>query len=58
MNRLNDSGALYLTHTQLDERLVLRLAIGAPSTRREHMERAWTLIVAIAHDLAAENQVE
>ena len=58
MNRLNDSGALYLTHTQLDERLVLRLAIGAPSTRREHMERAWTLIVATARDLAAENQVE
>ena len=28
MNRLNRSGALYLTHTILDDQLVLRLAIG------------------------------
>ena len=54
MNRLNESGALYLTHTRLDERLVLRLAVGSPATRRTHIERAWALIVETAGALAAE----
>ena len=54
MNRLNESGALYLTHTKLDDRLVLRLAVGSPATRREHIERAWALIVETAGALSAE----
>ena len=54
MNRLNESGALYLTHTRLDDRLVLRLAVGSPSTRRAHIERAWALIVETAGALSAE----
>ncbi len=54
MNRLNDSGALYLTHTRLDGRFVLRLAVGATATRRRHVEGAWTRIVETARTLAAE----
>ena len=54
MNRLNESGALYLTHTRLDGRLALRLAVGATATRREHVERAWARIVGAARDLSAE----
>ena len=53
MTRLNDSGALYLTHTRLDDRLVLRLAIGAPATRREHVEAAWARIVETAREISA-----
>ncbi|MCY4373804.1 MAG: hypothetical protein OXC31_08475 [Spirochaetaceae bacterium] len=33
MNRLNESGALYLTHAMLDDRFVLRLAVGSSATR-------------------------
>ena len=54
MNRLNESGALYLTHTRLDDRLVLRLAVGSPATRPEHIERAWARIVETANALSAE----
>ena len=53
MNRLNRSGALYLTHTILDDQLVLRLAIGALATRREHVEGAWARITDTARALAA-----
>ena len=53
MNRLNESGALYLTHTRLDDRLVLRLAVGAPATRRAHVEAAWARIVETARALSA-----
>ena len=54
MDRLNRSGALYLTHTRLDGRLVLRLAVGAPATRRVHIEAAWARIVETAGELSAE----
>ncbi len=54
MNRLNESGALYLTHTRLDDWLVLRLAVGSPVTRQEHIERAWARIVETAGTLSAE----
>ena len=54
MDRLNRSGALYLTHTRLDDRLVLRLAVGGPATRRRHVEAAWTQIAETAGELSAE----
>jgi len=44
LRRLNASGALYLTHTKVRERFVLRLAIGAPQTTHEHVADAWRLI--------------
>jgi aromatic-L-amino-acid decarboxylase len=44
MDALNDSGELYITHTKLSGRLVLRLAVDAPYTQRSHVERAWSLI--------------
>ena len=52
MDGLNRSGALYLTHTKLDDRLVLRVAIGVPSTRRDHVESAWARIVETARALS------
>ena len=51
MDRLHRSGALYLTHARLDDRLVLRLAVGGPATRREHVEAAWARIVETAGEI-------
>ena len=44
MENLNASGKLYLTHTVLSGRIVLRMAIGSAATREEHIRRAWDLI--------------
>jgi len=44
LSRVNASGALFLSHTKLRGRVVLRLAIGNLRTTREHVERAWALI--------------
>jgi aromatic-L-amino-acid decarboxylase len=44
LDALNASGTLYLTHTRLRDRLVLRLALGAPLTQRAHVEAAWRRI--------------
>jgi aromatic-L-amino-acid decarboxylase len=44
LDRLNASGDLYLTHTRLNEQLVLRLCIGQTYTERRHVARAWQRI--------------
>jgi len=52
LNRLNRSGDLHLTHTRLDGRFVLRMAVGAPATRARHVESAWRRIHGVAQELA------
>jgi aromatic-L-amino-acid decarboxylase len=42
--RVNDSGEVFLSHTKLRGRYVLRLTIGNLRTTRAHVERAWALI--------------
>ncbi|MHC4161918.1 MAG: pyridoxal-dependent decarboxylase [Planctomycetota bacterium] len=49
LERVNRSGKVYLSHTALRgpdgaERLVLRLAIGAPGTEEHHVRAAWDLL--------------
>jgi aromatic-L-amino-acid/L-tryptophan decarboxylase len=44
MERLNRSGDVFLTHTRIAGRVVLRLAVGGTFTERRHVERAWNLI--------------
>jgi aromatic-L-amino-acid decarboxylase len=51
LDRLNASGELYLTHTRLADRLVLRLCVGQTHTESEHVERAWQAIQAAADEL-------
>jgi len=41
---LNRAGEVYLTHTKVGGRTVIRVAIGAPSTMQEHVARVWELI--------------
>jgi aromatic-L-amino-acid decarboxylase len=51
MDRLNQSGALYLTHTRLNDKLALRLSVGQTHTERRHVARAWEQIQAVADGL-------
>jgi aromatic-L-amino-acid decarboxylase len=41
---VNASGEVFLSHTKLDGRYVLRLAIGNIHTERRHVARAWQLL--------------
>jgi aromatic-L-amino-acid/L-tryptophan decarboxylase len=41
---VNRTGDVYCTHTRLDGRFVLRVAIGASTTGARHVERLWGLI--------------
>ena len=44
LERLNDGGQVFLTHTSVGGQVVLRVAIGSPATTRAHVERMWTLL--------------
>jgi aromatic-L-amino-acid/L-tryptophan decarboxylase len=45
---VNDTGRVLLTHTRLDDRFVIRVAIGAQSTEERHVVDLWQLIEASA----------
>jgi aromatic-L-amino-acid/L-tryptophan decarboxylase len=58
LDRLNDGGEVFLTHTTVRREAVLRVAIGSPATTRAHVERVWALLVEghdwLAADFAAQ----
>ncbi len=51
LERLNKSGRIYLTHTVLGGRYVLRLCVGQTNTELRHVQGAWDLIQQTAKDL-------
>jgi aromatic-L-amino-acid decarboxylase len=53
MATLNQSGKMYLSHTKLNGRFVLRLCVGQTKTERKHVEQAWEMITREAAKLLA-----
>jgi aromatic-L-amino-acid decarboxylase len=51
LSRVNSTRRVYLTHTQLGGRYVIRLVVGQRQTERFHIEEAWRLIQEAAKDL-------
>jgi aromatic-L-amino-acid decarboxylase len=51
MTRLNQSGKMYLSHTRLNGKYVIRLCVGQTRTEHRHVEQAWQLIKAEAGKL-------
>ena len=44
LERVNASGEMFVSHTKLDERYVLRLAIGNARTTEDDVRRAWDVL--------------
>jgi aromatic-L-amino-acid decarboxylase len=44
MDAVNRTGEIFLSHTRLDGRFTIRLAIGNLRTEQRHIERAWDLL--------------
>jgi aromatic-L-amino-acid decarboxylase len=57
LERLNDGGEVFLTHTTISGEAVIRVALGAPATERRHVERLWALLVE-NHDWLARDFAE
>lgn len=54
MDRVNQSGEMYLTHTRLEGKLTLRMCIGQAQTEARHVQRAWRQLQTEARKLAVE----
>lgn len=52
LDRLNQSGNLYLTHTTLNDQYVLRFCVGQTHTEERHVYQAWRQIQETATELA------
>jgi aromatic-L-amino-acid decarboxylase len=50
-HRLNDTGKIYLTHTNINGFYTLRMVTGQTNVRLEHVEKAWDLIKNTARGL-------
>ncbi|MEU7767067.1 pyridoxal-dependent decarboxylase [Nocardia sp. NPDC049190] len=48
MNLVNDSGKAFLTHTKINDVVVLRLSVGQEHTERSHVEAVWRLLCEAA----------
>jgi aromatic-L-amino-acid decarboxylase len=44
LQKINETGKLFISHTKLDGRFVLRLTISGLRTEERHVEAAWELI--------------
>jgi aromatic-L-amino-acid decarboxylase len=51
LDAVNASGDVFLSHTRLDGRYTLRLAVGNLATREQHVRRAWELLQDAASSL-------
>jgi aromatic-L-amino-acid decarboxylase len=52
LDAVNASGEQYLTHTRLDDRLVLRVSIGQTHTEERHVRALWDHVRSVADGLA------
>ena len=57
-DRINRTGKVFLTHTSLKGKYVLRMVIGSRSTREKHVREAWDLIATAAEECLGENRYQ
>ena len=58
LEAVNRQGEVFLSHTELSGRYVLRLSVGGPFTREEHVRRAWERLTEAYPSAAAEAGIE
>jgi aromatic-L-amino-acid decarboxylase len=51
MNKVNESGKMFLSHTRLDDRFIIRLCVGQARTERRHVQAAWAALKEAAATL-------
>jgi aromatic-L-amino-acid decarboxylase len=51
LEKINDSGKLYLTQTKLNGKYTIRIVIGQTEVKETHVEKAWDLIQSIAKSI-------
>lgn len=50
LEKINQSGKIFLSHTKLNNKFVIRLTIGSIRHEKRHIEEAWEIIKSTARD--------
>jgi aromatic-L-amino-acid decarboxylase len=53
MNKLNESGEIYITHTKVKGLITLRMVVAQTNVEERHVEKAWELIRTTSKNLEA-----
>jgi aromatic-L-amino-acid/L-tryptophan decarboxylase len=48
---INASGKIFLSHTKLNGKFVIRITIGSIRHERRHIEEAWEIITSLSEKL-------
>lgn len=51
LHSLNRTGKIFLTHTKINNRYILRLVIGQTNVTERHVDKAWELICSMINDI-------
>ncbi|MCA9733306.1 MAG: aspartate aminotransferase family protein [Deferribacteres bacterium] len=51
VHALNESGSIYLTHTKISGKYIIRMVIGQTYVEERHVKKAWKIIQETAHKL-------
>jgi aromatic-L-amino-acid/L-tryptophan decarboxylase len=54
LDRINESGEIFLTHTRLKDSFCIRMAIGSRTTEERHVTKAWEIIQKASESLLKE----
>ena len=55
LEAVNEKGEFFLSHTKLDERVTLRVAIGNIRTTQAHVDRLWEVLDGCAEGLSKDS---
>jgi aromatic-L-amino-acid decarboxylase len=55
LQKVNETGKVFLTHTALKGKTVLRMMIGQRTTTEKHVQLAWEIITEMARELLSGN---
>ena len=51
LNRINESGKAYMTHTKLNGQYIIRFSVGQTSTTLDHLKETWNYIVKTSNEM-------
>ena len=52
LKKINDSGKIFLTHTKINGKYVLRMVIGQTNVEQKHVDNAWALVQSSKLDIS------
>ena len=57
LEAINASGKVFLIHTEIEDKYMLRFALGSTNVQEEHVQAAWEVIASTAEAVIAKQKM-